>query len=56
MTTFSQYIIKHESALFSSVWSYRIVRVVLSAVFLRSGTTKLLDPEAFGIIEAENAS
>lgn len=36
--------------LLKSVWLYRLVRCVLSITFLYAGITKLVDPEAFGII------
>lgn len=33
-----------------SIWSYRIIRVVLAVVFLSSGLSKLLDPTSFTVI------
>ena len=37
-------------SLLALIWPYRIVRWVLSLTFLYAGITKLIDPEAFGII------
>jgi len=33
-----------------SIWSYRTVRIFLSAVFFVSGVSKLLSPESFAVI------
>lgn len=35
---------------FTSRWPYRSIRWFLSAVFLYSGISKLMDPKAFGVI------
>jgi len=38
---------------FSSIWPYRVVRIILASIFLWSGAVKLLDPISFAaIIEA----
>ncbi|MBW2193159.1 MAG: hypothetical protein JRF27_05150, partial [Deltaproteobacteria bacterium] len=33
-----------------SVWSYRTIRIILGAVFVWSGTAKLLNPVSFTVI------
>jgi len=37
-------------SILKSVWFYRIVRLVLSVLFIWAGGTKLVDPQAFGVI------
>lgn len=38
------------SVLFESVWGYRLVRWLLSGLFILAGITKLADPAAFGVV------
>jgi len=35
---------------FTSIWSYRIVRIILGMMFLVAGAIKMMDPQQFGIV------
>lgn len=40
----------HIKTIFSSIWPYRMVRVILATIFLWSGLTKLFNPASFAVI------
>lgn len=37
-------------SIFKSIWFYRLIRWVLSTLFIWAGSMKLADPQAFGVI------
>ncbi len=40
----------HLKTILLSIWSYRLVRVILATIFLWSGLAKLIDPASFAVI------
>ena len=40
----------HIKTILLSIWSYRLVRVILATIFLWSGLAKLIDPASFVVI------